>query len=707
MSPTMTSDNKTKGSSFLLASMAAPAASFPIKLYMMLEDASEEGFDSIISWQPGGDSFKVHHSQTFTDEAMQKYFSHTKYKSFQRQLNIYGWKKIQFGPNKGGYKHPHFVRGRPDLFDKILRHNDSKTTPTSLKAIKKLVDGDIEEEMRTRNSGVSYRSSYWSPCFSGGPLLTSEHSLFIDGDGDGAASPISGHGHYDNDYQEVRGRPSPLTFPATEISSMTLAGESTSEDPAAGMTPSKAGFEVSAGEGDSSPYGSAREAPSMSNECDQTALLEASLYALLDEHFASSRAPLSRRSLHLLEDQHSHQHTAHQHHFYHHRGSNAGPSIPENITEAPSRRAPAGSLDESGIKSFFDYYYLSATSEVLAQKSPPYDDWLDPPSNQLPRGAAVQAERRPPVPEQRSTSYYGRHHELHHRARYEAPHMDDSTCCSGSPEHRPLASPPTTIGSSRSRRRGQSPERYLAMHKSEHRSPPRRRAGTMPPTVQDRTNQQAFNSWKSMGESPHNSGTSFNENKNDLKALTLSEEENDLHEFVALYSGEDWWEAAADSEASVSNPTARKGKKRPPASISSSRGEFTSGTTTAILPAQNDDNNGDTKAAESSNNMEEDNTVSSSFPFKLHLLLENADRDGYSDVISWLKDGHSFKVHDSAQFVKVVMPVYFDQSKYESFRRQLNLYQFTRISRGRERGIISHPCFTRGYRYLCREIKRN
>mmetsp|Transcript_20579 Transcript_20579/g.59600 ORF Transcript_20579/g.59600 Transcript_20579/m.59600 type:complete len:315 (-) Transcript_20579:30-974(-) len=106
--------------------------------------------------------------------------------------------------------------------------------------------------------------------------------------------------------------------------------------------------------------------------------------------------------------------------------------------------------------------------------------------------------------------------------------------------------------------------------------------------------------------------------------------------------------------------------------------------------------------------LDNDDTLSTdhSFPFKLHLMLDTAEKDGYSHVVSWVKGGTAFQVHNHDLFVKHVMPNYFDQSKYESFRRQLNLYQFNRVSKGVDRGVISHPCLLKGSRHLCKDIVR-
>jgi hypothetical protein len=89
--------------------------SFPHKLHALLEEAEEKGFQDLICWQSGGKSFKVLNSGQFTKTIMPKYFKQTKFKSFQRQLNIYGFQRIHHGPNKGGYAHACLIQGIPEL----------------------------------------------------------------------------------------------------------------------------------------------------------------------------------------------------------------------------------------------------------------------------------------------------------------------------------------------------------------------------------------------------------------------------------------------------------------------------------------------------------------------------------------------------------------------------------------------------------------
>ena len=63
------------------------------------------------------------------------------------------------------------------------------------------------------------------------------------------------------------------------------------------------------------------------------------------------------------------------------------------------------------------------------------------------------------------------------------------------------------------------------------------------------------------------------------------------------------------------------------------------------------------------------------FPHKMYDLLEDVERKGLDEIVSWLPDGKSFKIHSQIGFEQSIMPMYFSgMSSYKSFRRQLNLY---------------------------------
>ena len=61
------------------------------------------------------------------------------------------------------------------------------------------------------------------------------------------------------------------------------------------------------------------------------------------------------------------------------------------------------------------------------------------------------------------------------------------------------------------------------------------------------------------------------------------------------------------------------------------------------------------------------------FPYLLYQILMDADVDdangSFSDIVSWLPHGRAFIIKDISKFETVVMPKYFSNSKWTSFRR--------------------------------------
>ncbi|KAL3939824.1 MAG: hypothetical protein SGBAC_005525 [Bacillariaceae sp.] len=88
---------------------------FPCKVYDMLEDADQQGHKDIVSWNASGTGFTVHNKDLFTKKIIPQYFNQTKYKSFQRQLSLYGFQRITGGENKGLRYHEKLRRGMRDL----------------------------------------------------------------------------------------------------------------------------------------------------------------------------------------------------------------------------------------------------------------------------------------------------------------------------------------------------------------------------------------------------------------------------------------------------------------------------------------------------------------------------------------------------------------------------------------------------------------
>lgn len=92
------------------------------------------------------------------------------------------------------------------------------------------------------------------------------------------------------------------------------------------------------------------------------------------------------------------------------------------------------------------------------------------------------------------------------------------------------------------------------------------------------------------------------------------------------------------------------------------------------------------------------------FPRKLYRLLEDCESNpNYRAIVSWSSDGNSFSVNCKKQFVEYILPNYFDQTQYASFRRQLNMYNFVRQG---NTSTYSNPFFVKNRPDLLDLIQR-
>jgi len=96
------------------------------------------------------------------------------------------------------------------------------------------------------------------------------------------------------------------------------------------------------------------------------------------------------------------------------------------------------------------------------------------------------------------------------------------------------------------------------------------------------------------------------------------------------------------------------------------------------------------------------------FPVLLYRMLMDAERmSEHADAMSFLPHGRAFKIHNKKIFEEVVMPKYFPNNNWKSFRRQINLYDFIRISDDRlDDGAYYHKCLLKGRPDLLSSIVR-
>ena len=96
-----------------------------------------------------------------------------------------------------------------------------------------------------------------------------------------------------------------------------------------------------------------------------------------------------------------------------------------------------------------------------------------------------------------------------------------------------------------------------------------------------------------------------------------------------------------------------------------------------------------------------------SFPLTLHRVLADLELAGATHIATFVDDGNAFLVRSPKEFEIKILPEYFPRmSSFGSFQRQLNLYNFKRISQGPHRGSYSHPHFRRSDPEASKDMKR-
>eukprot|EP00934_Nitzschia_sp_Nitz4_P000201 Nitzschia sp. Nitz4//NODE_367_length_23738_cov_71.755985//22239//23337//NITZ4_additional_000047-RA//-1//CDS//3329531864//201//frame0 len=132
---------------------------FPWRLHEMLEQSEREGYEHIVSWVSGGRAFKVHRPDTFVKDIMKLHFQQTKYKSFQRQLNLWGFERsTKEAFERGSYFHPLFIRGRKELCQNMERHRVKQSTSTTRSTSNASTRGDEKPPSLTSSSEATSQS---------------------------------------------------------------------------------------------------------------------------------------------------------------------------------------------------------------------------------------------------------------------------------------------------------------------------------------------------------------------------------------------------------------------------------------------------------------------------------------------------------------------------------------------------------------------
>ncbi|CEI90423.1 hypothetical protein RMCBS344292_04748 [Rhizopus microsporus] len=102
-------------------------STFISKLFSIVNDAHNQ---HLIAWNNSGTSFFIYNATRFSQDILPIYFKHSNYSSFVRQLNMYGFHKINKSPRgqRGSneyevweFSHKNFQRDNPTLLEDIKR----------------------------------------------------------------------------------------------------------------------------------------------------------------------------------------------------------------------------------------------------------------------------------------------------------------------------------------------------------------------------------------------------------------------------------------------------------------------------------------------------------------------------------------------------------------------------------------------------------
>jgi len=103
--------------------LMARVPNFPAKMHAIL---TREDLSDVIAWMSHGRSWRILNPRDFEIRVLPAYFDHSKFSSFIRQANGWGFRRITQGRDRNSYYNERFLRAMPHLCKKMHRPGVAK-----------------------------------------------------------------------------------------------------------------------------------------------------------------------------------------------------------------------------------------------------------------------------------------------------------------------------------------------------------------------------------------------------------------------------------------------------------------------------------------------------------------------------------------------------------------------------------------------------